>query len=798
MFTDVEGSTRLLAELGDAYGEALSDHRRVVREAVVRHGGVEVDTQGDAFFVAFADADAAVAAALEAQADLDLPVRMGVHTGQAERTDEGYVGLEVHRAARICAVAHGGQVVVSDAARVGLADGAAALTDLGLHRLKDLAEPVRLFQLGEREFPPLRSLNATNLPVQPNALVGRERELAEITALVRDGARLLTLTGPGGTGKTRLAQEAAAELVEDFPDGVFLVSLAAVGDPDLVVPTIEQTLGAKVPLAEHVDEKRLLLLLDNFEQVAGAAPQLADALARCPYLTLLTTSRVLLQLHAEHEYRVPPLPGDDAVELFHERAFDAEPEQAVREICRRLDGLPLAIELAAARTRVLAPETLLSRLDERLPLLTGGPRDAPERQRTLRATIQWSHDLLSAEEQQLFRRLAVFVGGWTVDAAERICDADLDTLGSLVDKSLVRSDTERFTMLETIREYGLERLRAVDDETTTRARLAEWVRALAIEARPRLVTGEQAEWLERLDAERDNVRAVLEWALEADDADLALTVAAALGRFWWVRGAAEGLAWLERGLVRPGVAPDVRTAALEAAGGTAYFAGDLDRALSLFEEGLRVSRETGDKAAVAMMLTRLAPPLAELGRVEEAERLAEEAVAMNRELGATEELSLSLGVLGGIVTERDIAKATELLEESGALAREVGDLWQVAWTLHNLAYLALRADDPERARSLCREGLDVARTIGDHLAVVICFSLLAVAIKRLGDARRAGEFWGATLRLDGELGESLWRTTRPHSEEMLGHGDAEFDQGVEEGARLSLDEAVALADAPLD
>jgi Adenylate and Guanylate cyclase catalytic domain/AAA ATPase domain len=415
LFTDIEGSTRLLEELGPSYASTLAEHRRVLREAFARHGGVEVDTQGDAFFVAFSSASAAVAAAAEAQAALSVPVRMGIHTGEPQRTDSGYVGIDVHRAARICSAGHGGQVLVSETTQ-RLLDGT-ELGDLGEHRLKDLGQALRLYQLGAGEFPPLRSLNQTNLPAQPSALVGRETELAQLLSLVSE-SRLVTLTGPGGSGKTRLALQVAAELVERFEGGVFFVALASVTDAELVLPTVAQTIGAQDGLADHIRDRHTLLLLDNLEQVLAVAPALSELLERCPKLGLLVTSRALLRIAGERDYPVDPLPEADAVELFRTRAVTSEPLEAVYEICRRLDGLPLALELAAARTRLLSPVQLLERLERALPVLTGGRRDAPERQRTLRATIEWSYELLEPGEQELFRRLSVFAGSFTLASAE--------------------------------------------------------------------------------------------------------------------------------------------------------------------------------------------------------------------------------------------------------------------------------------------------------------------------------------------------------------------------------------------
>jgi predicted ATPase len=796
LFTDIEGSTRLLRELGDAYTEELAEHRRLLREAFREHGGVEVDTQGDAFFYAFAGAPAAVEAAAAAQAALAsglVRVRMGIHTGEPELTDEGYVGLDVHLGARIAAAGHGGQVLLSKTARELVE---AEVRDLGEHRLKDFGEPIWIFQLGSERFPPLKTISNTNLPRPASTFVGREREQAEVVTLLEE-ARLVTLTGPGGSGKTRLALEAAADLVSSFRNGVFWVGLAPLRDPGLVLETIAQALGAKDGLAEHIGERELLLLLDNLEQVVEAAPELASLLEACLNLRLLVTSRELLRVRGEVEYAVLPLAEPDGVELFCERAR-VEPNETISELCRRLDNLPLALELSAARMSVLSPRQILERLSERLDLLKGG-RDADPRQQTLRATIAWSYELLAPREQQLFERLAVFRGGFTIEAVTEVAEAELDDLQSLVDKSLVRRTDERFWMLETIREYASERLEKSGEAAPARRRLASWMLALARKAGPELVAAHQAEWLERIDAERDNLRAALEWAFENDEADLAVEVAARLGRFWWVRGAAEGLGWLERGLARRDLRPELRATALEAAGGTAWFVGERDRAQALFEEGLRIFRELDDRAGVAMMLTRLAPPEIERGRLAEGEHLVEEAVSINRELGDPSELAMSLSILGAAAhAQGELDKATELVEESAALAQEVGDYWQVAWNLHMLAEIALQRDDLARATSLGRDSLARAQEIGDDLAVLISVGILAIVAQRGGDPRRAGVLWGAAERLDEEIGETLWRATRAQSEEMLGERDLEFELGVEEGRRVPLEQALAVGLRSID
>ncbi|HEU5212803.1 MAG TPA: adenylate/guanylate cyclase domain-containing protein, partial [Gaiellaceae bacterium] len=461
LFTDVEGSTRLLGEHGDDYAGLLADHRRLLRDAFTAHGGVEVDTQGDAFFVAFARASDAAAAALDAQLALaatPVRVRMGLHTGEPQVTDEGYVGMDVHRGARVAAAGHGRQVLVSEQT-ARLLDRA-EVRDLGVHRLKDVGE-TRIYQLGDEEFPPLRTLYQTNLPTPANPLIGRKKELVDIVRLLAvDRERVVTITGPGGTGKTRFSVAVASEVADAFAHGTWFVDLSAVRDPALVLPSVGVALGARGPVAGHIGDDEVLVLLDNLEQVIDAAPELAGLVAACPRLQLLGTSREPLRIEAEREYFLKPLPESPAVELFRRRAAANGdiPYELAAAICERVDRLPLAIELAAARVRALDPSVLLERLEQRLPLLSSRARDHPDRQRTLHSTIAWSWELLDAGEQELFRRLAVFAGGCTLEAAEVVCDAEVDLLESLVDKSLLRRRGERFVMLETIREFAAERL----------------------------------------------------------------------------------------------------------------------------------------------------------------------------------------------------------------------------------------------------------------------------------------------------------------------------------------------------
>jgi predicted ATPase/class 3 adenylate cyclase len=556
LFSDVEGSTKLLQELGaERYAHELAEHRRLVRRVCAAHGGVEVDTQGDAFFVSFPTAPGALEAAraiTEGLRSAPVQVRIGLHTGAPLLTEEGYVGADVHRAARIAAAGHGGQVLVSSSTRA-LLD--LELRDLGEHRLKDLSAPERVYQLGDDDFPPLRSLYRTNLPVPTTPFLGRTRELAEVASLLAsDDVRLLTLTGPGGTGKTRLALQAAAEAAEAFPDGVWWVPLAPLRDPGLVLEQAAQIVGSRDGFAGHISDKRMLLLFDNFEQVVEAGVALVDLLAVCPNLDVLVTSRERLRVRGEQVYPVPPLAKAEGEALFTARARAVDPSfatsAAVEELCLRLDELPLALELAAARTALFAPEQLLQRLSQRLDLLKGD-RDADPRQQTLRSTIEWSYDLLNAPEQKLFARLSVFAGGCTYEAAEEVADADPDTLQSLLDKSLIRKRASdfgpRYWMLETIRELAAELLAGSGEDARLRERHLASVLAVAEEAEPELTGRNQRQWFERLALEQENLRAALTFGCEVGDAESALMLAGTVWRFWWTRGQVdEASRWYER------------------------------------------------------------------------------------------------------------------------------------------------------------------------------------------------------------------------------------------------------------
>jgi predicted ATPase/class 3 adenylate cyclase len=798
LFTDVEGSTRLLHELGaDDYAEALAEHRRVIREAFTAHGGVEVDTQGDAFFVAFPTAPGALSAAGEmtkALASGPIQVRIGLHTGTPLVTEEGYVGGDIHRAARIAAAGHGGQVLVSSST-AQLVE--VELTDLGQHRFKDLAAPERVFQLGDGEFPALKSLYRTNLPVPATPFLGRERELADVVELL-EGARLLTLTGPGGNGKTRLAIQAAGLASDRFADGVWWVPLASLRDPKLVLETAAQILGSQNGLAEHISDKTMLLLLDNFEQVVEAAADLASLLSACPKLDLLVTSREPLHVTGEQEYPVPPLVHEEGVGFFLARVRAIRPDfqvdDTVSEICRRLDDLPLALELAAARAKALSSAQILERLDERLPLLTGGARDAPERQRTLRATIEWSYELLTSEEQRLFARLAVFSGGCTLEAAEGVAEADLDTLQSLVDKSLVRHTGERFWMLETIREYADERLEASDEADELRRRHAQFFLELAEAAD---LAGEvpPPQRREPLRVEMDNVRLALDWSL-AEDPELGLRLAAALEGFWVVSNPIEAMRWFESLLERARDAPlELRANALRAYGSSANPAGRDDLAERAYADSLDAFRAVGDAGAAAVLLLRLGYSAFYRRDTTQARALAQESLAGFLASGNREGESQSLSLLGEVeYAEGKRDAGVELMEQGAALAGETGFTWWRAGMLGKLADCALERGHLDQAESHAREALALSRDLGDRLRIVRGLARLARIAAERDDSGRAGRLWGAVEAEEARGPIGAWENERGGFERpILAYAGAALDSGRGEGRKLALAEAVAFA-----
>ncbi len=828
LFTDIEGSTRLWEQHPEAMRRALAWHDDLLRRAVEEGGGYVFKTVGDSVCAGFAAAPPAVAAALCAQQALHrqdwdgigaLRVRMALHTGEAEarRLPSGwdYFGSTLSRVARLLDAGHGGQTLLSQAACNRVRHDLprlAELRDLGAHGLKDLAQPEHVYQLLHptlpADFPPVRSLEAqpNNLPLQLTSFIGREAEMHEARRLLQR-TRLLTLTGPGGCGKTRLALQVAADYVGRYGDGVWLVELAARSDPKVVPQAVAQSLhvreelGRPLPLtlADYLRPKELLLVLDNCEHLIEACAHLAThLLSACPRVRILATSREALGVAGETTWPVPSLslpdldrlpPTDrlteyEALRLFIERATSAVPAftvndrnvAALAQVCRRLDGIPLAIELAAARVKVLSLEQIAQRLDDRFRLLTGGSRTALPRQQTLRALIDWSWDLLSEQERTLLRRLAVVAGGWTLAAAEAVCagpDIDqaevLDLLSRLVDKSLVLAGLvwegqapdglpeARYRLLETIRQYSAEKLLASGEAAALRARHRDWYLHLAEAAEPELRGPRQAAWFDRLEIEHDNLRAALEWSrAEEGGAETGLRLAGVLSRLWYVRGhLGEGRDWLHALLAQsPQSSPAVRAKALHAAGSLARDQGDYARAAALYEEAMALRRALGDRQGAATSLQQRGAVAFDQGDYEQAQALLAQSLRVFRDMGYKRGMAISLNYQGTVALyQADYGPATALLAESLALSREVGEKWGAALSLNNLGHVALSQGDYRRAAVLFRESQALYRETGDKRGIALSLGSLGEAAQCEGDHAQALALYKESLALYRGVGD---------------------------------------------
>jgi predicted ATPase/class 3 adenylate cyclase len=818
LFTDIEGSTRLLLRLGAGDPAVLEAHRRLLVDAIESAGGQILDTQGDACFAVFLRASEAVTAAAALQralathdwpGDVEVKVRLGIHTGEPTVTSGGYTGLDVHRAARICSSGHGGQILISsttaELVETTLPDGL-GLVELGSYRFKDFTFAERVYQLDVAglpvTFPPLRTLEVGNrLPGQHRSLIGRERELASSRRLLLDPSiRLLTLTGAGGTGKTRLAVAVAESVHDAFDDGICFVPLAPITDPSLVASSIAQALGvrdvsSRPPrdvLVDVLGGREQLLVLDNFEQVLDAAPLIADILGACPRLRVLATSREPLHLTGERELSVPPLdlpPASvqsahqiyelAAPKLFVERAAEAKRDfvatdadaPIIGEICRRLDGLPLAIELAAARIRFLSPSALLARLDRRLAVLTGGPRDLPARQQTLRATIAWSYDLLDERDRIVFRRASVFVDGWTLEAAEAICGPEgdpmstIDALSSLVDKSLIRRDElpdgeSRFNMFETIRELASEHLEAAGELGAIRKRHAVFFLALAEQAEPHLALDpSQIDWIDRLDGEVANLNAVFEWSQSgADDdrAEIGLRLSAALCQYWAVRsGAAEARARIDaiERLATTGLPSRPQAKALHGASMLARELSDYATAERLLQFSLAIARHLGETRQIADCLNGLGWLAVLRGKSSEARTLFEESLALFQRLADAAWKARVLNRLGYVsFMEGDFARAMALAGEGATISRVIGDLRALADALVYQGLAQQYNGDLDQARRRYEECLPIARRYGDRHLIAMTLNMLGQLAVAQGAHDEARQRLREVLVLASEVG----------------------------------------------
>jgi predicted ATPase/class 3 adenylate cyclase len=860
LLTDVEGSTRLWEQYPDGMRSALARHDELIEHLVREHGGAVVRPrgEGDSRFAVFAQASGAIAAAAAIQLALrqerwtlpePLLVRMAVHTGEADLRDGDYYGSAVNRCARLRSIAHGGQVLVSSVTaslvREQLQAGV-VLRRLGIHALRGLSEPESIFELRHPllsdQFPPLSSAapRSGRVPVPPTPLIGRERELRSVSdQLLQPAVRLLTLTGPGGVGKTRLALGVAEGLRSTFIDGIWFVDLSAVRDPTLVLPTIAQAFGVREAAAqsavqtvsEHLADKHLLLIVDNFEQVLDAGPQIAEVLATCPDVKVLATSRELLHLRWEHAYAVAPLDIPDArhtsnvaellktsaVALLLDRARATDPgfilsehnAAAVAELCVRLDGLPLALELAASRFRALPPADLLRRLSHRSDVLRG-PRDAPDRHQSLRVAIAWSYDLLSEPEQRLFRRMAVFAGGCTLDAAESVCDPDGDLdvvegIEALVDRSLLRQVDQgarevRFRFLETVRESALERLSEQGEQTLLQRRHVDHFLQLAETGDLELAGPQQAAWLARLERDHDNFRAALRWAIE-NDAEVGLRLAIALSRFWARRSfVGEGRAWLDAALEHStAVAIHVRALGLSRAGTLAVRQDDNDVATVLLEASLRLAEELGDKRLAANVLGGLGWVAQNRSQTREAIALFERTQGLLNELG---------DIRGAAVAQHDLAccwldlgefvVARPALEQSLSVFRESGDLALIADGLLPLGQVARHDRELQLAAEYFGESLRIANELGGGDSIASSLEALAGVACDAGEFEQAASLLGAADAQRSVIGSRPSAWERPDYDRDLASIHAALDSGAlaaawAEGQAMSVEQAMGFS-----
>ena len=881
LFTDIEGSTRLELELGTArYAAVRERHRELLRAAFAAHGGEERSTEGDSFFVLFDSARPAIRAAIDGQRALAaepwpdgvaVKVRMGIHSGEALIEFGDVAGYDVNRAARIASTAWGGQIVVSDAVRALARDAGEAfeLRGLGEHRLKDLLAPERLAQVVAAglpdEFPPLRSLDArpNNLPTQLTSFVGRHDELEEALRLLRT-SRLLTLTGPGGIGKTRLSWQVAAAAADDFPDGVWFVPLEPVRERELVAPTIARVIGvtdkANRPvldgIAEALGSGRVLFVIDNFEQAIEAAPILPEMLARSPGLKILVSSRIALRVSGEQEFAVPGLPtppdptrlpelerlnlpaelrrvtaatleGFDSAQLFAARARAVRPDfeltdanaPAVARITARLHGMPLAIELAAARIKLLSSEQIVDRLEGHLALLTSGSRDLPERQQTLRGAIAWSYDLLEPGTRRLLNRLAVFAGGCDLEIADRVCGPAselgvdvLDGLAMLVDQSLVRviegPDEQRYLMFDAIREYASEMLSTSGECEDIEERRSRAFLDLAEEAAPQLARADQRRWLDRLEREHDNLRATLMWAASRPDPELAVRVGFALWRVWPQRGSlSEARTGLDDIRVRGwDLTPVLHARLAEARGGVAYWQADQATAEACYAEALELWRGIGDRREIANALYNRAYADAawimggQPGDVAAAREMLEEALQIYRDLGDVEGEGNILWAMGSFFFfANEMADAEATYREALALHRAGKNRTMEAWSLHMLALALVSQKRAPEAKVAAREALAFFKEAGDVAGITLVLDDLSGVALFDNDLERAGRMWGAARHLQEITGVDLAAFNEtgfgslgyPTARQVL--TPEELERYAAEGAAMSLDEAVAYA-----
>ena len=844
LFTDIEGSTKMAQEFHELLPDALKKHHSILKETVKSHNGFIFKIIGDAFCCAFQNADDAVKASVDAQKKLNseewneavIKVRMGIHSGNAEWSGTEYTGyITLARTNRIMSAAYGGQIIISNDAFQNKRENSSediSFRDLGERRLKDLIQPVKLYQINseglQADFPPLKTLDVrpNNIPIQLSSFVGREEVMIQLKDLIRQ-SRLLTISGSGGSGKTRLAMQVGADIIDDFENGVYISELASVSDPAFILQIIINSLGIKEEAGKtlkdsvtgYLKDKKMLIIMDNCEHLINECANLAEhLLIKCPDLKIIATSREALNCRGELTFRLPSLTLPDisvnntpeqisvyeSVRLFIERALAVNPlfrinndnAPAVSGICNRLDGIPLAIELAAARIKILSVEKIYERLDDRFNLLTGGKRTALPRQQTLRALIDWSYDLLSENEKILWSRLSVFSGGWTLEAAEKVCSDEtiskndiLELLSQLSEKSVIIYDEikDRYRILESLKQYGIEKL---SDGKEIFLQHLNYFLEMSEKAKPELIGENTKFWMHKIEADHNNFISAIEWSVRNENSEKGIITAAALGRFWNITGQySTGIRIIEIILESAGaLCKSSKVNVLNWIGSFKSSQGDYEQAKKYYEEILIIRKETGDKSGIAGSIHNLGNVALSQGDYEKAKKYYEESLAIYKEIGDKIGIATPILSLGNVaLNQGDYEQAKKYYEESLVIKKEIGNKDGIARSINNLGNLAYYQGDYEQADKYYKESLHICKEIGSKNGIAASISNLGSVASNLGDYELAKKYYEESLAIRKEIGNK-----NGIAESIKNVGNVAYDQGDFKQSKKLFEESLSI------